>query len=167
LEIIVPMELGGGTDTLARFIAPYLGEELGGVNVIIRNVPGGGTITGINQYVNRVEPHGSTLLMSSSSGSMAPRIGLSGIEFGYEDITPLAARRWPEKTGERFAIAPPGIGARPVLAAPRANGSERMAEGSLHFVFATRYQIRATLTLLPFSASICLLMRSCLDQQRK
>ena len=91
LEIIVPTDPGGGTDTLTRFVAPYLGEELGGVDVVVRNVPGGGTITGINEYVNQVECDGNTLLMSSSSGNMAPMIGLSGIEYGYDDIDPLAA----------------------------------------------------------------------------
>ncbi len=68
LEIIVPFAEGGGTDVYARFIGPRLGEVLPGKPaVIIRNIPGGGSIAGSNHFDDRAKPDGRTLLAVSTS----------------------------------------------------------------------------------------------------
>src|SRR5690606_40687691 len=59
VEWIIPFGEGGGNDAWARFFANYLEEYLPGEpNVIVRNVPGGGSITGTN---SRSEEHTSEL----------------------------------------------------------------------------------------------------------
>ena len=68
VEIIVPFAEGGGTDVYARFIGPRLGEMLPGKpTVIIRNIPGGGSIAGANQFDDKAKPDGMTLLAVSTS----------------------------------------------------------------------------------------------------
>ncbi len=68
VEIIVPFAEGGGTDVYARFIGPRLGEMLPGKpTVIIRNIPGGGSIAGANQFDDKAKPDGLTLLSVSTS----------------------------------------------------------------------------------------------------
>jgi tripartite-type tricarboxylate transporter receptor subunit TctC len=68
VEIVVPFAEGGGTDVYARFIAPRLAKVLpGGPTVIIRNIPGGGSIAGANQFNDKAKPDGLTLLAVSTS----------------------------------------------------------------------------------------------------
>jgi hypothetical protein len=51
IEWVIPFAEGGGSDVWARFMAPFLSKHLPGrPNVIIRNVPGGGSITGTNDF---------------------------------------------------------------------------------------------------------------------
>ncbi|MEX2643980.1 MAG: hypothetical protein WD270_11025 [Acetobacterales bacterium] len=68
IELIVPFGEGGGTDTYARFMAPKLHEALpGDSTLIIRNIPGAGSIAGANQFEERAKPDGMTLLAVSQS----------------------------------------------------------------------------------------------------
>lgn len=65
IRIIVPYAAGGGTDTMARFLAKQLETELG-QPVIVENKPGSGTTIGA-AYVSRAEPDGYTILLGTSS----------------------------------------------------------------------------------------------------
>src|SRR5690625_3425482 len=57
IQFVIPFSEGGGSDVWARFYAPYLSKYLPGKpNVVVRNVPGGGSITGTNQFVARARP---------------------------------------------------------------------------------------------------------------
>ena len=54
IEFIIPFAEGGGSDVWARFLAPFIARHLPGrPTVIVRNVPGGGSITGANEYAAR------------------------------------------------------------------------------------------------------------------
>ena len=47
IEWIIPLQVGGGSDTWARFHLPFLQRTLPGQpTVVIRNITGGGGITG-------------------------------------------------------------------------------------------------------------------------
>ena len=61
IRIVVPYPPGGGTDVLARIIAPKLGEVLG-QSVIIENKPGAGGTIGSAQAA-KMPPDGHTLLI--------------------------------------------------------------------------------------------------------
>lgn len=51
VEWIIPFKEGGGSDKWARLYAPYLARALPGQpNVIVKNVGGGGSTTGANQF---------------------------------------------------------------------------------------------------------------------
>src|SRR5687767_10503143 len=61
ITLIVPYPAGGGTDIVARTLAPLLEREIGGsVNVV--NRAGGGGITG-HEAIARAAPDGYTLGM--------------------------------------------------------------------------------------------------------
>jgi tripartite-type tricarboxylate transporter receptor subunit TctC len=59
ITFIVPYKAGGGYDTNARLLAPYL-EKYTGATVVIKNVEGGGGMLGVNElYLAR--PDGLTM----------------------------------------------------------------------------------------------------------
>jgi tripartite-type tricarboxylate transporter receptor subunit TctC len=61
IRLIVPYVPGGGTDTLARLIGPYIGEEFG-QQVVVENRPGGGSTIG-TLAVAKAAPDGLTMGM--------------------------------------------------------------------------------------------------------
>ncbi len=61
IRMIVPYVPGGGTDTLARLLAPYIGEALG-QSVVVENRAGAGSTIG-TQMIARAAPDGRTLGM--------------------------------------------------------------------------------------------------------
>ncbi|GEM_PF-401721 len=66
IEIVVDQAAGGGTDTLARIIAPFLTKYLpGNPRSLIRNVPG--VAVGQNVFYERGKRDGSTLITSASA----------------------------------------------------------------------------------------------------
>lgn len=65
VRAIVPFAPGGGTDVVARFIAPKLAEEFG-QQFIIDNRPGAGGSIGVEMVV-RAQPDGYTILIGASS----------------------------------------------------------------------------------------------------
>lgn len=85
IELIVPYSPGGGYDTYARLIAPYLSEELG-VDVIVRNVEGGGGTIATEQVFN-AEPDGYTIMISNAGTfaemQVAEDVGYDQREFSW------------------------------------------------------------------------------------
>ena len=65
LRLVIPFAPGGGTDILARVIAPKLSEVLG-QQVVVENKPGASSIIG-SQIVVQAAPDGYTLMMVDSS----------------------------------------------------------------------------------------------------
>ena len=65
VRMVVPSSAGGGTDIVARIIAPDLGKRLG-QQVVIDNRPGAGTMIGI-EIVAKSPADGYTLLMVPST----------------------------------------------------------------------------------------------------
>ena len=71
--LVVPFAPGGGTDVLARALAPKMAEMLG-TSVIIDNRPGAGGVTAA-MLTLRAAPDGKTLMVGSS-GEFAINPGL-------------------------------------------------------------------------------------------
>jgi tripartite-type tricarboxylate transporter receptor subunit TctC len=68
IELIVPFSPGGGADTYARVVAPYLQKHLPGQpTILVRNIPGGGSVPGANQFEAKAKPDGYTAMAISSS----------------------------------------------------------------------------------------------------
>jgi tripartite-type tricarboxylate transporter receptor subunit TctC len=92
IEWIIPFPEAGGTDVWARFFVDPLSRELPGKpTIIIRNVPGGGSITGANQFAQRAKPDGLTLLGTSASTQFPYLLDDPRVKFDYKDWTPLLA----------------------------------------------------------------------------
>ena len=73
IKLVVGYAPGGGNDSLARILAPKLGERLG-QSVIVENRPGANATIGV-AYVAKAAPDGYTLLIGAS-GEMIYSAGL-------------------------------------------------------------------------------------------
>lgn len=90
IEWIIPFAEGGGSDVWARFLAPYLSRHLPGQpDVVIRNVPGGGSITGTNEFAARARPDGLTLVGTSGSTQFPYLLDDPRVRYDYADMIPV------------------------------------------------------------------------------
>lgn len=89
LEIIVPFSTGGGTDTQARFFAPFLPEHVPGCpSVGVFNIAGAGGTIGNNQFWNEREPEAATSVLFSSASSFFPWIfSEPALDLDYTQLT--------------------------------------------------------------------------------
>ncbi|MEA2985373.1 MAG: hypothetical protein QOD94_1627 [Alphaproteobacteria bacterium] len=82
VNVIVPYTEGGGTDLYARLFVPYLRKHLpGNPTVVIRNMPGGGSIMGSNHFHKNAKPDGLTIVGTSSSTLVAQLLAGKKREF--------------------------------------------------------------------------------------
>src|SRR3954468_10791253 len=70
IRVIVPFVAGGGTDLLARLLAPRLGEVLG-QQIVIDNRGGGGSILG-TQLLAKAPPDGYTIGLMDTAFAINP-----------------------------------------------------------------------------------------------
>ncbi|WP_022706376.1 Bug family tripartite tricarboxylate transporter substrate binding protein [Paracoccus zeaxanthinifaciens] len=86
VEWTVPFGVGGGTDVWARFFAPLLSQNLPGQpNVVVLNVPGGGSITGANQFAQRASDDGLSILGTSASTQYPAILGDPRVRYDYAE----------------------------------------------------------------------------------
>ncbi len=86
IMMIVPWGGGGGTDKIARLLAPYLEKELG-QPVLVTNKPGGSSLIGHMLGAN-AEPDGYTLTMCTTEIALMHWMGLT--ELSYKNFRPVA-----------------------------------------------------------------------------
>ncbi|RZU63020.1 Bug family tripartite tricarboxylate transporter substrate binding protein [Zhihengliuella halotolerans] len=90
VKLVVPYAAGGGTDTWARFMAPYLESHVEGEpRVLVENVPGGESVTGSNEFVHSGGANGESLLVTSGTTYFQALLGQSGVEFDFAKMRPL------------------------------------------------------------------------------
>lgn len=86
IEYVIPFSVGGGSDTWARFNAPFLSKHLPGKpTVVVKNVPGGGSTTGANQFAANAKPDGLTILGTSGSTQFPYLLGDKRVKYEYKD----------------------------------------------------------------------------------
>lgn len=86
VEYVIPFGVGGGSDVWARFNAPFLTKYLpGNPTVVVKNVAGGGSITGANQFAASAKPDGLTLLGTSGSTQFPYLLGDPRVRYEYKD----------------------------------------------------------------------------------
>ncbi|MES9886384.1 MAG: hypothetical protein ABW140_06190, partial [Candidatus Sedimenticola sp. 6PFRAG1] len=108
VEWIIPFKEGGGSDTWARFYAPLLSENLAGKPVVaVKNIPGGGSTKGANQFQSRAKPTGLTVLGTSGSTQFPYLLGDKRVKYEYKDWQVVLATA----TGGVFYIKP-GLGVK-------------------------------------------------------
>ncbi|RFC65376.1 tricarboxylate transporter [Fulvimarina endophytica] len=92
VEWTIPFGVGGGTDVWARFFAPQLADTLPGKpTVVVLNVPGGGSITGANQFAMRAGSDGLEILGTSASTQYPAILGDPRVRYDYADWTAVLA----------------------------------------------------------------------------
>jgi tripartite-type tricarboxylate transporter receptor subunit TctC len=90
IEWVIPFAEGGGSDVWARFMAPFLAKNLPGrPTVIIRNAPGGGSITGTNDFYQRARNDGSTFIGTSGSTQFPFLLGDRRVRYDYANMPPV------------------------------------------------------------------------------
>ena len=90
IEFMIPFAEAGGSDIWARFITPFIARHLpGNPTVFVRNVPGGGSITGANEFAQRVRPDGMTLFGASASTQLPFLLGDRRVRFDFRDWVPV------------------------------------------------------------------------------
>ncbi len=87
LRLVSPSSAGGGSDIIARVIAPRLGERLG-QQVIVENRPGAGTVIG-SDHVAKAAPDGYTLLLGLSTLATNPALRKSMPYDAVRDLAPI------------------------------------------------------------------------------
>jgi tripartite-type tricarboxylate transporter receptor subunit TctC len=89
-ELVIPYSEGGGTDTWARFLSPYLEKYIkGNPEFTPKNVPGGESITGSNQFVDTAGTDGSQLLVTSGTTYFQALLGRPEVKFDFTKLRPL------------------------------------------------------------------------------
>lgn len=88
ITLLVPFPPGGGADLSGRLVGAYLTKKWGqSVNVV--NVPGGGSVSGMQQALES-KPDGYTLLVDVHvTGAMVPAV-YANLPFDWRKRTPIA-----------------------------------------------------------------------------
>ena len=86
IEWVIPFSAGGGSDTWARFNAPFLSKYLpGSPTVVVVNEPGGGSTKGANLFAARAKPDGLTILGTSGSTQFPYLLADPRVRYEYKD----------------------------------------------------------------------------------
>ena len=103
IEWVIPFKVGGGSDTWARFFAPMISQNLPGQPaVVVKNVPGGGSTKGANQFQRNSKNDGTIILGTSGSTQFPYLLGDQRVNYEYKDWTAVLA----SPTGGVFYVSP-------------------------------------------------------------
>lgn len=90
--LTVAFSVGGGSDRWARVYAPYLSRHLpGNPTTVVRNIPGGGGITGVNRFVSRARKNGRDLLGTSGSNQIPYLLDDPRVKYEYKVLKMILA----------------------------------------------------------------------------
>lgn len=89
VTFVVATSAGGGYDTYARQVAPYIQKYLPGSTVIVKNSPGAGHIIGANE-VYAAKPDGLTFGTFNTALIFSQIVGAQGIQFDLTKFTWIA-----------------------------------------------------------------------------
>ena len=87
VTLVVPFSPGGGYDSYARMIAPYLQEELGAGNVVVENEPGAGGLLAINRLTTDNSEGLRIAIMNAVGVAGATIAGAEGAAFGLDELS--------------------------------------------------------------------------------
>lgn len=91
VTVIVNAGAGGGLTRVGRMFANHLKKHLGdGADVVIKNLPGGGGVKGMNFLAEKAKPDGLTLLWGTAN-VMAKLLGLPGTRYDPARIVVIGA----------------------------------------------------------------------------
>ncbi|UIP30242.1 tripartite tricarboxylate transporter substrate binding protein [Photobacterium sp. TLY01] len=92
IQVTVPYKEGGGTDTWGRFFGPYFTQALPGEPIVmIKNIPGGGSTKGANQFARQAKDDGLDVLASSASTHYTYLLNDRRVRYDYHEWSPVLA----------------------------------------------------------------------------
>jgi len=102
LKIVVGASAGAASDLYARVVAQHLPKQiLGKPEVIVQNMPGGGSMTAANYVYSVAKPDGLTLGAVTSPIYFAQLLGRQEVQFDWAKFTWIGT---PEENDELFFI---------------------------------------------------------------
>ena len=139
VEITVPGREGSGNDVYARVFAPFFEKHLPGKpTVIVRNIPGSGTIAGANQYQNRAKPDGLNVISVTSSTISNYTLKDPRVKYKLESWIPVIL----SPQGSVFYVSP-SLGVKGPQDLPKLKGKNLIYGGNS----PTSADLRITLSL--------------------
>ena len=85
IEWINPFKEGGGSELWAKFNAPFLSKYLpGNPRVVIKNIPGSGSIRAANAYATNASSDGLAIFGTSASTQFPYLLGDPRVHYDYE-----------------------------------------------------------------------------------
>jgi tripartite-type tricarboxylate transporter receptor subunit TctC len=88
VRLIVGFGPGGGYDTYARMIAPYLGKALG-ATVVVENQPGAGGITALDNLVVAPKDGLQIMHLNGAAAALSQIAGLPGVRYDLAKLSHL------------------------------------------------------------------------------
>ncbi|MDB5651299.1 MAG: tricarboxylate transporter [Hyphomicrobiales bacterium] len=86
ITMVIPFGVGGGSDVWGRFNAALLQKYLPGKPaVVVKNQPGGGSVSGSNIFAVQAKPDGLTVLGTSGSTQFPYLLGEPRVKYDYKD----------------------------------------------------------------------------------
>jgi tripartite-type tricarboxylate transporter receptor subunit TctC len=102
IKIVVGASAGAASDLYARVVANHLPKQiLGKPDVIVQNMPGGGSITAANYVYSVAKPDGLTLGAVTAPIYFAQLLGRKEVQFDWAKFTWIGT---PEENDELFFI---------------------------------------------------------------
>jgi len=90
ITIIVTTKPGGGYDWYGRLVAQYMQKYLPGSTFIVKNIPGGGHIIGVNTLY-KAKPNGLTLGTFNRAVGLTQVVGAKGVKFDFAKLSWLGS----------------------------------------------------------------------------
>src|SRR5574340_554299 len=96
IDLVLPHGPGGGTDTYARMLGPYI-ERYTGATVVIKNMPGAGGIYSMN-YLYTSKPNGLTIgMMDVTSMILSQLMKEEGVRYDFKKLNWLGRIAWSKR----------------------------------------------------------------------
>lgn len=92
IQLIVGYSAGGGYDIFGRTVARHIGKHIpGNPNVIVRNVPGAGSMVAMNQIANTLPKDGTVIGTVSRGLPYEPLFGNEQVQFDPQEVNWLGS----------------------------------------------------------------------------
>lgn len=92
IRMIIPFSPGGSTDTFGHLISRHLGRHIPGEPTIVaENITDVGGLLGSNEFAERVDHDGTTLLAASGHLNLRAILGLRGLRLDLDELEPVVA----------------------------------------------------------------------------
>jgi len=92
VTLIIPFKDGGGSTVYVRFLEPFFKKHMpGNPAIIVRNVPGGGSVKGLNYFVRKAKPDGLMLSNTGSGTVFKFVLGSKSVKYDLKDFIPIIA----------------------------------------------------------------------------